>query len=70
MAVGDDAVVNNAMSHVRIIAGVTGDGSADGTRVIIADSKDGQIRPMQFKDFARLHGGADPVNLGLGIFHF
>jgi hypothetical protein len=47
---------------------VRGDGTLDGTTVIVADSGTGTFVPMSFRAFDQLHGAADPVALGMGLF--
>jgi hypothetical protein len=68
--IGDDGIENNLLSHVRIITGVTGDGTSDGTTVSIADPATGKAGTETFRVFDPLHGGADPVALVVGVFHF
>jgi hypothetical protein len=68
--IGDDGIENNQIAHVRIVTGVTGDGTSDGTTVLIADPASGKSGTETFRAFDLLHGGADPVALLVGVFHF
>jgi hypothetical protein len=68
--IGDDGVENNRISHVRILTGVQGDGTLEGTLVLLADPATGRNEKATFTIFDQRHGGADPVALGIGIFHF
>ncbi len=74
LTIGDDGIDNNLVVHVRIVTGITGDGSADGTEVIVADSAadsaTGLVAPMTFVQFAKNIESSDSVNTGLGVFHF
>jgi hypothetical protein len=67
--VGDDSVENNQVSHVRIITGVQGDGTPDGTTVTLVDSSGGTVTVETFSRFDARHGAVDPVATGLGVFH-
>ena len=68
--VGDDAIDQNQMSHVRIVTGITGDGSHDGTRIQFIDPATGSNSEESYVDFTRRMEAADPVAAGLGIYHF
>jgi hypothetical protein len=70
LAIGDDAIQGNVVVHARIVDSVKGDGSLDGTIVIVADSATGTFVPMTFRAFDVLHHAADPVSLGMGFFHW
>jgi Papain-like cysteine protease AvrRpt2 len=70
LAIGDDAVESNQISHARVIDSVKGDGTLDGTTVMVADSATGTFVPLTFRVFDQLHGTADPLALGLGLMHF
>ncbi len=70
LEIGDDGIENNQVSHVRIIVGVHGDGTPEGTTVTVVDPASGTTVPLTFSVFDQLHGGADPVGLAIGVFHF
>jgi hypothetical protein len=70
LEIGDDGIEGNKVSHVRILTGVSGDGTPDGTTVSVADPATGTALPMAFQVFDQLHGGTDPVALLVGVFHF
>ncbi|MEU9918995.1 papain-like cysteine protease family protein [Streptomyces sp. NPDC051001] len=70
LEIGDDGVENNALVHVRIIVGVHGDGTTEGTTVTLADSATGVLTVEKFTRFDARHGAHEPVVTGLGIFHF
>jgi hypothetical protein len=42
----------------------------DGAAVVVAHSAIGAFVPMTFRGFNQLHGVADPLRLGTGLFHF
>lgn len=66
----DDDIERNFLSHVRIVTAIRGDGTADGTKVTLADSATGTLLSESFKEFDRRLAATDPVRLGLGIAHF
>jgi len=66
----DDVIENNVLAHVRVVTGITGDGSADGTRVIVIDSAEGTQKPVLFSDFSELYSADDAMETGLGVFHY
>lgn len=68
--IGDDGIENNQISHVRILTGVQGDGTPDGSTVSLVDPASGTALTMAFRAFDQLHTGADPVALLVGVFHF
>lgn len=68
--VSDDGIEGNMISHIRIVTGIRGDGTADGTTVILADSATGTIVTESFAEFDRRLAATDPVRLGAGISHF
>jgi hypothetical protein len=70
LEIGDDGIQNNQVSHVRIVTGVVGDGTPDGTMVSIADPATETPGTETFRTFDLLHTGADPVALLVGVFHF
>jgi hypothetical protein len=70
LAIGDDAIQNNLMVHARIVDSVKGDGTLDGTTVMVADMATTALVPMTFRVFDQLHGANDPVALGVGLFHY
>jgi hypothetical protein len=68
--VGDDAIEANQISHVRIVTGITGDGSAESTRIRFIDPATGSNSEESYIDFTRRMEAADPVATGLGVYHF
>lgn len=70
LAIGDDGVDNNKISHARVVDSIRGDGTLDGTAVMVADSATGAFVSMTFRAFDDLHGTTDPLSLGLGLIHF
>lgn len=68
--IGDDAVADNKLAHVRVISGMQGDGSADGTQVNFVDPADGAMHQESFTVFARHMEANDASSLGLGIYHY
>ncbi len=70
LEIGDDGIENNLVVHVRVINAVRGDGTPDGTSVIVADSASGTLVTEAFTEFDQRHDGTDPVRFGLGLFHF
>ncbi|PWU56092.1 hypothetical protein DLJ47_07555 [Micromonospora sp. S4605] len=68
--IGDDGIENNQISHVRILTGVQGDGTPDGSTVSLVDPASGTALTMAVRAFDQLHTGADPVALLVGVFHF
>jgi hypothetical protein len=67
--VGDDAVANNSMAHVRVITGLHGDGTSDGTTVTFVDPADGATHQESFADFSAHLEATDASSLGLGFYH-
>ena len=70
LEIGDDGIENNMIAHVRIITAVRGTGKFTGTQVSLADSAAGTIVTETFTEFDRRHGANDPVQVGVGLFHF
>ena len=70
LEVGDDAVENNLVVHVRVVTAVRGDGSAAGTTVTLADPASGTSVSEPFSEFDHRHASADAAQFGVGIFHF
>jgi hypothetical protein len=68
--IGDDAVPDDHMSHVRIVTGIHGDGSPTGTTVTVIDPANGQSNDLTYLDFATSMEADDPTALGLGVYHF
>ncbi len=68
--IGDDAVANNQMAHVRVVTGMHGDGTPDGTEVYFVDPADGAADHESFTAFSAHLEAADPASLNLGIYHF
>lgn len=69
LEVGDDAIAENYLVHVRILTGMKGDGSAEKTTVTLIDADTG-VQTIAYTVFDQRHGAKDVVNTGLGIFHF
>ncbi|MBO4274347.1 papain-like cysteine protease family protein [Microbispora triticiradicis] len=58
--IGDDGIEGNEVSHVRILTGVSGDGTPNGTTISYADPATGTaMPPMTFRVFDQLHGGTE-----------
>jgi Papain-like cysteine protease AvrRpt2 len=70
LAIGDDVIANNSISHVRILVAVDGDGTSNGTLVTVANSATGLLQTMSFAAFEALHHADDPVSTNLGFFHY
>ncbi|MFD0574663.1 papain-like cysteine protease family protein [Kitasatospora gansuensis] len=68
--IGDDAIDGDALVHVRIVTGIHGDGSPDGTRVSYLDPADGQAHEEPFAVFAQHLEAGDAAALNLGIHHY
>ena len=68
--ISDDTVENNQLVHVRIVTGITGDGTAETTMVDIVDPDLDQPTTETFAEFARRLEANDVVDVGLGIMHF
>ena len=67
---GDDAIANNKVAHVRVVTGMHGDGTSDGTRVHFVDPADASSHHESFTAFANHMEASDPARLGLGIYHY
>jgi hypothetical protein len=70
MEIGDDAVENNLLVHIRIITGVAGDGTPGGTEVTLIDTDKGRAETQPFTAFDQRHSSSDTATFGAGIFHF
>lgn len=71
LVVTDDSFgPGNLLVHVRIVTAVRGDGTPDGTTVVLADSTSGRLEPEPFTRFAGRLEAAEAVEFGAGIFHF
>lgn len=68
--ISDDTIENNQLAHVRIVTGISGDGSAEGTNVFLVDPAEAQPVTETFAEFARRLEATDVVRVGLGIMHF
>ncbi|GAA0528091.1 hypothetical protein FHS83_002264 [Rhizomicrobium palustre] len=68
--IGDDAVENNKMAHVRVVVGMHGDGTSDGTQVKYVDPADGLIHNESYSEFAKHLEASDASSLNLGIYHY
>lgn len=68
--IGDDAIENNHLTHVRIVTGIHGDDAPEGTKVTVIDPADGAPAPEGFTDFQHRLEAGDVVEFGLGIMHF
>jgi hypothetical protein len=70
-AVGDDAVAGNHLTHVRIVTGIHGDGSADGTQVSLIDPDPAiGATTVPFAGFAANLEASDVVRAGQGFYHW
>jgi Papain-like cysteine protease AvrRpt2 len=65
--IGDDAVDGNRVVHVRMVTGMHGDGTSDGTQVHYLDPADGTSHHESFTAFSRHLEAADASSLSLGI---
>jgi hypothetical protein len=68
--IGDDAVLDNHLVHVRIVTGIHGDGSLEGTSVTFVDPAAAASQSETFSEFLRRLETKDVIDLGLGVFHF
>lgn len=68
--IGDDAIENNEMSHVRLAVAMKGDGTPDGTIVTFVDPLGGIRDTEKWAEFTRRMEATDPVAVGLGVYHF
>jgi hypothetical protein len=68
--VGDDTIVDNFVTHLRIVTGVVGDGTSDRTQVEVVDPATGTEQTLRFTAFASNLEAGDVVNFGAGILHF
>lgn len=70
LAVGVDAdSPNNYMAHLITICGVAGDGSLDGTQFMIIDPDGGVKKSLSFREFGKMYGADDAVNIPFNVFH-
>jgi hypothetical protein len=60
----------NLLVHVRIVTAVRGDGTPDGTTVVLANSASGRLESEKFTTFAGRLEASEAVAFGTGIFHF
>jgi hypothetical protein len=65
----DDSEANQVI-HANLITGMHGDGTPDGTDLTIADPSSGGFRHESFTKFAQRLQAAEPVNFGVGVFHW
>jgi hypothetical protein len=70
LEIGDDGIENNQIVHVRVITAVRGDGTPENTFVTLADSATGTIVTERFTIFDQRHAAEEPVQIGLGVFHY
>jgi len=68
--VSDDSFDHNQVVHARIVTGVKGDGTVDGTSVILVDPIPGTFVTEPFATFAQRLESDDVVNFGVGIYHW
>ena len=68
--VNDNDVVGDRITHARIVTGIHGDGSPDGTLVTIADPATGTSGTETFARFSDLLDASDTVDFATGIAHF
>ncbi|HEU4657704.1 MAG TPA: papain-like cysteine protease family protein [Capillimicrobium sp.] len=66
----DDFGDGNHLLHARIVTAVRGDGTADGTTVVLADSASGKVESEPFTEFARRLEATEAVRFGTGVFHW
>jgi hypothetical protein len=68
--ISDDTIENNQLAHVRIVVGISGDGTVDGTNVSLLDPASDDPVTEPYTEFARRLEATDAVAVGLGIMHF
>ncbi|MFL5798317.1 MAG: papain-like cysteine protease family protein [Actinomycetota bacterium] len=68
--ISDDSFEGNKIVHARIVTAVKGDGSIDGTTVILVDPVPGAFVTEAFTRFAKRLEATDVVNFGVGIYHW
>jgi hypothetical protein len=68
--IGDDAVAGNHLAHIRVVTGMHGDGTSDGTEVSFVDPADGASQHESFTVFTAHMEAADPASLNLGIYYY
>jgi hypothetical protein len=67
--VGDDGITGDHLTHVRVITGIHGNGTADGTTIRYIDPADGAPHDEPFNDFAGQIDATDAVETAIGIYH-
>lgn len=70
LAVGIDAdEPNNFMAHLVMLYGISGDGSLDKTHLSIIDPAGGTEKKLTFRQFAKVYGADDAVNMPFNVFY-
>lgn len=70
LGVGIDADdPDNYMSHLVIMYGIIGDGTANGTTVKLIDPSGGARISISFGELAQRYGANDPVGMPFNVFH-
>ena len=70
LVIGDNAIDGDRLVHARIVTGLSGDGTVEGTTVRFIDPKDGASDTEPFTTFTNQIDATDVVDSGLGILHF
>jgi len=70
LVIGDNAIDGDHLVHARIVTGLRGDGTSDGTTVRYLDPADGGTHDETFTEFLSQIDTSDAVATGLGIMHF
>jgi Papain-like cysteine protease AvrRpt2 len=68
--VADEDLADNNMTHAEVVTGIVGDGTSQGTKVLVNDPSGSKPRTVVFQDFQNRLEAPDVVNSGLGIYHF
>jgi hypothetical protein len=68
--VADEDLTDNDMTHAEVVTGIVGDGTVEGTKVLINDPSGSKPRSVGFQDFQSRLEAPDVVKSGLGIYHF
>ena len=70
LVIGDNAIAGDQLVHARIVTGIRGDGSPDGTAVRYIDPADGGSHDETFTGFSAQIDASDAVATNLGVMHF
>ena len=68
--IGDNAIDGDHLIHARIVTGLQGDGTVEGTTVRFIDPAGGASDTEPFTTFTNQIDATDVVSSGLGILHF